>query len=88
MEEKIIIKNDNNEQKEFDILFTFESKETHKKYVTYTDFSKDYKGNINCWSSYYDNDELKPVTTEKELLIIDKMLKTLGSSVQEKYHIN
>lgn len=30
MEEKIIIKNDNNEEKEFDILFTFESEDTKK----------------------------------------------------------
>lgn len=88
MEEKIIIKNENNEEKEFDIIFTFESKETHKKYVTYTDFSKDYKGKINCWSSYYEGEELKPVTTEKELQVIDEMLKTISNSTKEKYSIN
>ncbi len=88
MEEKIIIKNENNEQKEFDVIFTFESKETQKKYVTYTDYSKDYKGKINCWSSYYDGEELKPVETEKELQLIDEMLKTIGNSVKEKYSIN
>ncbi|MDE5888993.1 MAG: DUF1292 domain-containing protein, partial [Bacilli bacterium] len=80
MEEKIVIKNDNNEEKEFDILFTFESKETKKKYVTYTDYSKDYKGKIKCWSSYYEGNELKPVETETELKIIDKMLRTLSKS--------
>ena len=44
MEEKILIKNDKCEEKEFDIIFTFESNETGKKYVTYTDYTKDYKG--------------------------------------------
>ena len=41
MEEKILIKNDQGEEKEFDILFTFESNETGKKYVTYTDYTKE-----------------------------------------------
>ena len=56
MEEKILIKNDNGEEKEFTVLFTFESNETGKKYVTYTDYSKDYKGNINCYSGYYEGE--------------------------------
>lgn len=85
MEEKLIIKNDNNEEKEFDILFTFESEDTKKKYVTYTDYSKDYKGKIKCWSSYYEGKELKPVETEKELKIIDSMLRTLSKSTELKY---
>lgn len=85
MEEKLIIKNDNNEEKEFDILFTFESEDTKKKYVTYTDYSKDYKGKIKCWSSYYEGNELKPVETENELKIIDSMLRTLSKSTELKY---
>lgn len=88
MQEKIIIKNDMNEEKEFDVIFTFISRETNKKYVTYTDFSKDYKGKINCWSSYYEGEELKPVTTENELKVIDDMLKTIGNVTKEKYGIN
>lgn len=88
MEEKIIIKNENNEEKEFDILFTFESENTNKKYVTYTDYSKDYKGNIRCLSSMYEGDKLLPVTTEEELKIIDNMLRTLSVSTELKYSNN
>lgn len=88
MNEKLIIKNDNNEEKEFDILFTFESENTNKKYVTYTDYSKDYKGKINCWSSYYEGDKLLPVTTEPELKIIDEMLNTISNSSKLKYGNN
>ena len=80
MEEKITITNDKGEQKEFDIVFTFVSENTNKKYVTYTDYSKDENGNIKCLSSMYgDNNELLPVTTEAELKIIDEMLKTLSN---------
>ncbi len=84
----LTIRNDNNEEKEFDILFTFESEETNKKYVTYTDYSKNYKGKINCWSSVYEGDQLLPVETENELKIIDEVLKTLSNSTKEKYQNN
>ncbi len=85
---KIIIRNDNNEEKEFDIVFTFVSKETNKKYVTYTDYSKNNKGDINCWSSYYEGNKLLPVTTENELKAIDTILKSIAASTQEKYTQN
>ena len=85
MEEKILIKNDMGEEKEFDVLFTFNSKETGKKYVTYTDYTKDYKGNLNCYSGYYENDQLLPVESEKELDFIKETLKTLTETLKIKY---
>ena len=85
MEEKILIKNDLGEEKEFTVLFTFESNETGKKYVTYTDYSKDYKGNINCYSGYYEGEKLLPVETEKELAFINDTLKTLTETINYKY---
>lgn len=85
MEEKILIKNDQGEEKEFDVLFTFESKETGKIYVTYTDYTKDYKGNINCFSGYYEGEKLLPVETEKELAFIEETLKTLTETIKYKY---
>ena len=57
------------------------------KYVTYTDYSKDYKGKIRCWSSYFEGEELHPVKTENELRIIDEMLRTLSRSTELKYSI-
>lgn len=84
MNETILIKNDSGEEKEFDILFTFESTDTNKKYVTYTDYSKDEKGNLKCYSGYYEGEKLLPVTTEKELKVIDETLKTLQTSIEYK----
>ena len=85
MEEKILIKNDLGEEKEFDVLFTFNSKESGKKYVTYTDYTKDYKGNLKCYSGYYEDDKLLPVENEKELEFIKETLKTLTETIKIKY---
>lgn len=82
MNETIIIKNEFGEEKEFDVLFTFESTDTNKKYVTYTDYKKDEKGNLKCYSGYYEGEKLLPVTTEIELKVIDEMLKTITESIK------
>ncbi len=86
MNKKIIIKNDKGEEKEFDILFTFTSKETGKEYVTYTDYTKDYKGNLNCYSGYYEGEKLLPVETEDEKKFIDETLQTLTETIKYKYN--
>lgn len=63
------------------VLFTFESDETGKNYIVYTDNSKDDKGNIQVFASIYDpNDQetkLEPIETEKEWKIIETILNTL-----------
>ena len=88
MKETIKIKNNNGESKEFDVLFTFESTNTKRKYVTYTDYEKDELGNIKCYSGYYKGEKLLPVTTEAELTIIEETLKTITAPIQDKYVIN
>lgn len=88
MQETITIKNDLGEEKTFDILFTFTSTETKKDYIVYTDYTKDYKGNIKCYSVMKDNEKLLPVETEKELLFIKETLKTLTSEITYKYSEN
>lgn len=85
MKETLKIKNEQGQEIEADILFTFESENTNQKYVTYTDYSKDENGNIKCFSSIQENEQLLPVTTEFELEFIDKMLKTLTKTTHEKY---
>ena len=34
----------------YDVLFTFESEETHKNYIVYTDNQKDETGNIEVYA--------------------------------------
>lgn len=86
MKEKLIVQNDH-DQKEFDVLFTFESDHTHKQYVAYTDYSKDNDGNINCFSSILEEGRLLSIETEKEKAMIDQMLQTITASTKLKYHM-
>lgn len=86
MDNYITIKNDKNEEKEFEVLFSFESDNTNKKYITYTDYSKDDNGNIICYSSILEDDgKLSKIDTEPELKIIDEMLNTLVETTKLQY---
>ncbi len=72
----------------YDVLFTFESEETNKNYIVYTDQSKDDKGNIQVYASIYDpenpNSKLEPIETEKEWKVIETILETLQEEVKKK----
>lgn len=85
---KIVIKNDKGEELVCDVLFTFDSDETNKSYIAYTDNSKDESGNTKVYASTYDKDgedlSLKPLTTEKEWKIIDNILASVLDMVKEK----
>ena len=70
------------------VLFTFDSDETKKSYIVYTDNSRDQEGNIQVFASIFDpNDEntkLEPITTEKEWKVIETILETLQGEVRNK----
>ncbi len=83
MEERMTFKATNTEGKEveYEVLFTFDSDETNKSYMVYTDDSKDENGNIRVFASTYvtngDSTELFPIESDKEWKIIDTILKEL-----------
>lgn len=72
----------------YDVLFTFESEETGKNYIVYTDNKKDETGNIEVYASiYYPNDpqsKLEAIETEKEWKVIETILETLQEEVRNK----
>ena len=72
----------------YDVLFTFESDETGKNYIVYTDNQKDEVGNIEVYASIYDpNDpqsKLEAIETEKEWKVIETILNTLQEKFKEK----
>ncbi len=90
MDEKNSFKviNDKGEEIMCDILFTFDSEETGKSYIVYTDNSKDQKGNIQVYASIYDpnaeNQKLEPITTEAEWKVIETILNTLQEEIKNK----
>lgn len=51
---KILIKDIDNNTYECDILFTFDSDETKKSYIVYTDKTKDELGNLKVYANTYD----------------------------------
>ena len=54
-----------------DVLFTFDSEETGKSYMVYTDNTKDAQGNVQVYASIYDpndpNTKLEEIKSEKEI---------------------
>lgn len=78
-----IIDNEGNEIT-CEVLFTFESDETKKNYIVYTDNTKDNEGNIKVYASIYDPDkenaELMPIETDREW----KVIETILESIQEE----
>lgn len=79
----------NNEGKEIEceVLFTFESPETKKNYMVYTDNTVDETGNIRTYASIYNPDmeasQLEPIESEAEWKIIETILKEIQSEAKE-----
>ena len=89
MKEKMTFKifNDKGEEVECEVLFTFDSDETKKHYMVYTDNTVDEEGNTKVYAATYDpeleNQSLKPIETDKEWKIIETILDQLKETVQE-----
>lgn len=89
MEEKMTFKAINNEgnEVECEVLFTFESDETKKNYMVYTDNTTDESGNIRVYASIYNPDkpesELIPIESESEWKIIETILEEIQAEVKE-----
>ena len=77
------ILNDDGTETECEILFTFESDETKKNYIVYTDNSVDEEGNTSVFASTFNLDEdggvdkLLPIETEAEWEVIEYYLEKL-----------
>ena len=80
--------NDRGEEILCDILFTFDSEETGKSYIVYTDNTKDDRGNIQVYASIYDptaqDQKLEPITTDAEWKVIETILNTLQEEIKNK----
>lgn len=76
---------ENGKETKCDVLFTFDSEETGKSYIVYTDNSVDEEGNTKVFASIYNPDSedqrLMPIETEKEWKIIEIILEELQDSV-------
>lgn len=75
------------EEQVFYKLFEFDSNETGKHYLAYTDKSQDEKGNTRVYGSVMIQDgeliKLEPIATEKEWKVIEITLNALQSQGKE-----
>ena len=80
--------NDEGAEVECEALFTFESEETGKNYIVYTDNSLDEEGNTKVFASIYDPDvdetKLLPIETEEEWNVIETILEQLQDEANEE----
>jgi len=78
--------NDEGKEVKYDVLFTFQSEETNKDYIVYTDNSKDEENNIQVYASIYHPEEehskLEAIETDQEWKIIETILKTIQEELK------
>ena len=90
MEEKntFTVMDENGKQITCEVLFTFDSEETKKSYIVYTDNTTDEDGNVRVYASVYrpdeENTELLPIESEREWKIVETILE----SIQEENNNN
>lgn len=75
MKNNTIIMNIDGKEISFDILYIFESLRTKKKYVIYTDNIKDINGNLNIYSSIYDDKKLIDIIDDNDWKEIEFFLE-------------
>ncbi len=83
--------NEKGEQKTFYKLLEFDSTETGKHYLAYTDNELDEEGNLKAYGAIVNQEgdyvKLEPIPTEKEWKVIEMALKVLqeeqGSKTDE-----
>ena len=82
------IKNEKGETIECEVLFTFESPETKKSYIVYTDRTKAEDGKIKVYANIYDPNgttkDLLPIETEEEWNTIEAILAKLEKEEETK----
>lgn len=83
---------DEGKEVECEVLFTFESEETKKNYIVYTDNTTDEEGNTKVYASIYNPDEaetkLLPIESEKEWKIIETILEEIQSEANKENNDN
>ena len=81
------VTNDEGKEVECEVLFTFESDETKKNYIVYTDNTIDDEGNTKVYASIYNPNEeetkLLPIESDKEWKIIETILEELQNEANK-----
>ena len=80
--------NDDGVEVKYDVLFTFDSDDTKKSYIAYTDNTYDEEGNISVYASTYDPNSkemvLGEIETDKEWKVIETILNTIQKELRKR----
>ena len=81
------IRNEIGEEIDCEVLFTFDSDETKKSYIVFTDNSLDNNGNIKVYANTYDStgasNDLGVIETEEEWGVIERLLTSLQEQMMD-----
>lgn len=70
------------------VLFTFDSEETKKSYIAYTDNTYEPDGSIKAYAAVYNPEDLnagfEPIETEKEWKVVETILEAIQEEVRNK----
>lgn len=87
-ESRFKVINDEGKEVECDVLFTFDSVETQKSYIVYTDNTRDEDGNVCVFASVYnlrdDETRLLPIESDKEWKVVEIILEELQKEICKK----
>lgn len=76
----------NNEEKEFDILYTFKSLKTNKDYIIYTDNTYE-NNNLNIYASIYypfdEEKELENIESNEDWEEVENFLSSINGESNE-----
>lgn len=82
------MKDENGNVIECEVLFTFDSPETNKSYLVYTDNKKTEEGALQIYANIYDktgqNKNLMPIETEEEWNTVEAILAKLEQKDKEE----
>ena len=86
--QKFVVLDDKGKEIVCEPLFTFESEETKKQYVVYTDNSKDKDGNVRVFASIFEVTEtgnrLLPIKSDKEWKVIETILESIQEETKKE----
>ena len=70
------------------VLFTFDSEETKKSYIAYTDNTYEPDGSIKAYAAVYHPENLnagfEPIETGKEWKVVETILEAIQEEVRSK----
>lgn len=91
MEQELVkfkVMDDEGKEVECEVLFTFDSDETEKSYMVYTDNTLDEEGNTKVYASTYvsngDEVKLEPIESDSEWKIVETVLDEIQKSAEEE----